>query len=167
MNQTRIGELRKRLGWTQEQLAERSTVAVRTIQRLESGSDASMETLALIAEALGVPVADLFAQVEDRDFAAAVRGLGERTEAQQTRRDAFVRSWHHLFGAVGVIITIGIVVLIGAGDFNQLTIFIIPAYWAGGHALFTFFQHVAIDPWLDKKYPLSSPTTREARTARP
>jgi len=64
MNRTRIGELRRARGWTQERLAVESGVAGRTIQRLEAGNDASLDTVALIANALGVPVRELFVSVE-------------------------------------------------------------------------------------------------------
>ena len=45
---------------SQEQLAEKAKVSVRTIQRLESGQDVSIETLNLVAGALSVEVKDLF-----------------------------------------------------------------------------------------------------------
>ncbi len=40
----RIAALRRERGWTQERLAEASGIAVRTVQRLEGGKDASLET---------------------------------------------------------------------------------------------------------------------------
>ncbi|WP_418960469.1 helix-turn-helix domain-containing protein [Streptomyces tritici] len=53
---TLLRRLRKRARLTQEQLAERSTVSVRTIRRLETGKSADhrMTTLHLLADALGV-----------------------------------------------------------------------------------------------------------------
>ncbi|UXN23679.1 helix-turn-helix domain-containing protein [Curtobacterium flaccumfaciens] len=62
----RIGELRRLRGWTQERLAETSGIAVRTVQRMESGNDASLESLSAVATALEVPVRDLFATEERR-----------------------------------------------------------------------------------------------------
>ena len=61
MNDMRITELRRLRGWTQERLAEESGIAVRTIQRVEGGNDASLESLSSIARALEVPVRELFA----------------------------------------------------------------------------------------------------------
>ncbi|MFY9680070.1 helix-turn-helix domain-containing protein, partial [Glutamicibacter protophormiae] len=55
MNESRIAEIRRSKGWTQERLAAQSSVTVRTIQRLEAGQDASMDTLSRIAAALQVP----------------------------------------------------------------------------------------------------------------
>lgn len=49
MNKTRVVELRQAHGWTQERLATASGVGIRTIQRLEVGEDASLETLSLVA----------------------------------------------------------------------------------------------------------------------
>lgn len=45
MNESRIIQLRQELGWTQEKLSTESGVGLRTIQRLEAGNDASLETL--------------------------------------------------------------------------------------------------------------------------
>ncbi|MFF1574316.1 helix-turn-helix domain-containing protein [Leifsonia sp. NPDC058292] len=85
MNETRIRELRTTKGWTQERLAENSGVAVRTIQRLESGEDASLETLGLLADALEVAVGDLFASVERPDIADAIERL-DVIRAEQKRQ---------------------------------------------------------------------------------
>ena len=51
MSTTRIAELRQENGWTQERLATESGVGLRTIQRVEAGQDASLETLSLVADA--------------------------------------------------------------------------------------------------------------------
>ncbi len=72
MNETCITDLRQEQGWTQEKLAAESGVGIRTVQRLESGSDASMETLSLIADALGVPVRALFKTIENDDLSSRV-----------------------------------------------------------------------------------------------
>ncbi|MFE6379250.1 helix-turn-helix domain-containing protein [Streptomyces roseolus] len=56
----RIRGRRLHANLTQEGLAERSTVDRRTLQRIEAGdSDPRYGDLLLIAEALGVPFADL------------------------------------------------------------------------------------------------------------
>ncbi len=49
-------ELRSRRGWTQEKLAEKSILSVRTIQNLERGKFTHRGTVAKVADALGVPV---------------------------------------------------------------------------------------------------------------
>lgn len=65
MQKTRISLLRKSKGFTQEKLAEKSNLSIRTIQRLESGEDASLESLRLVANALDVHVDELFETVND------------------------------------------------------------------------------------------------------
>lgn len=51
-----LKQLRAQKGWSQETLAEKSKVSVRTIQRIENGKRANLETLKDIAYALDVEV---------------------------------------------------------------------------------------------------------------
>ena len=155
MNRTRIGELRRARGWTQERLAAESGVAGRTIQRLEAGNDASLDTVALIANALGVPVRELFVSVESVDFSEAVDQLDARKSAQQAGRDSITHAFTYLFQGVGVLVTFATIVLEFTGTLSWLGWFIIPAYWAGVRLLFGFFFRIVIGPRLDAKYPLS------------
>ena len=56
-NQARAIEVRttrKTKGWTQEQLAERSGMKVRTIRNLEAGKNVAPSTMALVYTALGL-----------------------------------------------------------------------------------------------------------------
>ncbi len=46
-------------GWTQEQLAQHSGVSVRTIQRVETGAKATLETLKCLAATFDVSIVDL------------------------------------------------------------------------------------------------------------
>lgn len=64
---------------------------LRTIQRLEAGSDASLESLSRIADALQVGVKDLFISMESTGMAEAVEGLDERRLVRQ-RHDAALAS---------------------------------------------------------------------------
>jgi transcriptional regulator with XRE-family HTH domain len=54
----RIKEFRMKRAWPQEQLADVSGVSVRTIQRAESGTGASFETLKAMANAFGIDVGE-------------------------------------------------------------------------------------------------------------
>lgn len=54
-----IRKLRLERGWSQETLSEISGVSVRTIQRIERGRNASLETLSALAAAFDVDVATL------------------------------------------------------------------------------------------------------------
>ncbi|GMM85988.1 helix-turn-helix domain-containing protein [Pseudoalteromonas sp. MTN2-4] len=51
-----LKQLRAQKGWSQETLAEESKISVRTIQRIENGKRANLETLKGIANALDVEV---------------------------------------------------------------------------------------------------------------
>jgi transcriptional regulator with XRE-family HTH domain len=59
MDGTRVQRLRRERGFTQERLAEASGITVRTVQRIEAGNSATLETQALIARTLGVELGDL------------------------------------------------------------------------------------------------------------
>jgi transcriptional regulator with XRE-family HTH domain len=54
-----IQKFRLQRGWSQEQLADMSGVSVRTIQRLEQGKPAAIETLKSIGAVLDVPFHEL------------------------------------------------------------------------------------------------------------
>ena len=62
----RIREIRESKGVSQLELSEKSGVTRATLWRLESddGCDATTSTLTKIANALGVPVSDLFLSVD-------------------------------------------------------------------------------------------------------
>ena len=51
MNKSLVANLRKQKGLTQESLAEKAHVTVRTIQRIEAGEDVSSETLKSVSNA--------------------------------------------------------------------------------------------------------------------
>lgn len=155
MNETRVAELRKDRGWTQERLAEASGVTVRTIQRLEAGNDASLETLSLVARALEVPVRDLFTTVADDDFGRSVAALDARAGRQQRRRDSITDGIEALFYGVGVLVTLAVVVAVAKDLLPGVGILLIPAYWVGGWLLSTSLYLVVLSPRLDRALPLS------------
>lgn len=75
----RLRALRERRGWTQEELAERARLSVSFVSLLERGERGpSHDTLLQVAEALEVPLADLFREEDEQagthrlvDFARA------------------------------------------------------------------------------------------------
>ncbi|NND83021.1 MAG: helix-turn-helix transcriptional regulator [Gammaproteobacteria bacterium] len=58
-----VKKLRDKHGWSQEQLAEFCDLNVRTIQRVESGQKASMETLKCLASVLEVNIEQLTEEI--------------------------------------------------------------------------------------------------------
>lgn len=150
MNESRIVQLRQERGWTQERLATESGVGVRTIQRLESGNDASLETLSLVADALRVPVRELFAHIDDTAFSERVESLEARAETQQARRNRTTAAWVWLFVGIGVVVSMVSFFIGGAWGG---TLFLI--YWAGGSLIFVALRRLVLEPRLDDKLPLS------------
>ena len=164
MNNTRIPELRRDQGWTQEKLSFESGVGLRTVQRLEAGQDASLESLALIANALSVSVTDLFQPSEEMDATDRLESLDRRIEEQQAARKRALRSWRMLYVGIGIAVTILSFLPGGPGAA------IIIAYWTGGLIAIIALQRIVLEPRLDEKYPLSrhsqrTQTTREKTVA--
>jgi len=149
MNISRIPGLRHKLAWTQERLADESGVGIRTIQRIESGTDGSLETLSMLALALRVSVRDLFGDIEDLDLISQVESLDARTHRQQAARDRTVRAWRWLFIGTGIIITM---LSLGLGGWGAA---IIVSYWGGGFFVLRALRTLFLEPMLENKYPLA------------
>lgn len=156
MNTTRIIELRQAQGWTQERLANESGVGLRTVQRLEAGQDASLETLSLVAEALKVPVRELFVTIDDEAMNQRVLSLEERTAAQQAARDRITKAWTLLYIGIGVIAT-----LVSFTFPFGLVLFL--SYWVGGAIILRSIRRLYLEPRLDARYPLSVPTSKRRK----
>lgn len=62
----RIREIRTQAGISQEALARRAGLSLRTVARIEAGEDTKVQTLAAIADALGVAVSDLLTTERDQ-----------------------------------------------------------------------------------------------------
>ena len=157
MNKTRIVELRQAQGWTQERLADESGVGIRTVQRLEAGQDASLETLSLVADALRVAVRDLFSVIDDAELSSRVDSLQDRMSQQQDARDRISGAWRWLYIGVGVVLT-----LVSFTLAHGLVLFL--AYWTGGYIILVAARRLYLEPHLDEKYPLSR--RAQARTRR-
>lgn len=69
-----VKKLRTAENWSQEQLSEKSGLSLRTIQRLENGGNASLESVRALATAFGIEPNELM--------------LSSETEAPQTPLDA-------------------------------------------------------------------------------
>jgi len=162
MNTTRIADLRQEVGWTQARLATESGVGLRTLQRLEAGSEASLETLSLVAEALRVSVRDLFSSIDDADFGSRVEALDCRAVDQQAARERVTAAWRWLYVGVGVVLTL---VSFTMGQYG-LVLFL--AYWTGGLLILMALRRIVLEPRLDVRYPLSRSKRqlREQRSAR-
>ncbi|MFA6020297.1 MAG: 2TM domain-containing protein [Rhodospirillales bacterium] len=99
-----LKQLRLDRGWSQEQLAGISGVSVRTIQRLEQGAPAGLESAKALAAAFGLTPADLQLNGKEAPMTAdridAAPCPHKQAETPEERRHRF---WHHLFVYVLVI----------------------------------------------------------------
>ncbi len=97
-----IGEKVKRLRTTQalsqEKLAEKAGVDVRTIQRLENGENAKGDTLQRVAEAFSVPVTEFtllnldngrFAQMSPQELSGLKESLHELSDSGRINREEY------------------------------------------------------------------------------
>lgn len=92
---------RKRLGLTQEELAERIGIGQQSLSRMEKGRIApKFERLQIIADTLGCPVADLFRE-NDPDTSALVERVIDMLHGLDTRRRELV--FRHAAGLAGLL----------------------------------------------------------------
>lgn len=158
MSKTRLIDLRQQRGWTQERLAAEAGVGLRTVQRLEAGQDASQETLTLVADALRVPVRDVFESLDD-ELGSRVDALQRRADEQQAARDRRTSAWWWLYAGIGIVVTM---LSFALGFFG---IAVTVAYWAGGSIILVAVQRLSLESRMDAAYPLSK-SRRERRDAR-
>ncbi|CAB3911020.1 helix-turn-helix domain-containing protein [Achromobacter anxifer] len=76
-----IQKLRLKRGWSQQQLAQASGLSARTIQRIEAGQPASVETLKSIASVFEVDFSTLNTEEAEMDTTM--------TAAEEAEREAF------------------------------------------------------------------------------
>lgn len=157
MNTSRIGALRKAKGWTQERLAEASGVAVRTIQRLESGQDANLETLRLIADALEVEVGELFATVEKEETKMVIDTYDAERTAQTRKRTAEMKAYKQ--GLRMALTVVMLLLLVGIYFTNSPGNWILWPVWAmlwgAGNLAIRTYINVHLESKFDLKYPLT------------
>ena len=82
MNQSKIAKLRKDKSLTQENLAEKACVTVRTIQRIEAGEEVSSETLKNISNALDVTINELFESIASSNKEEEIMKIAKEQQKQ-------------------------------------------------------------------------------------
>jgi len=114
-SQMLVQKLRLQRGWSQEQLAELSGLSVRTIQRLERGQPASVESLKALAAAFEIDFAKLQEPTMDTP-------TGDKIRADEALALAHVRKlkgfYSHLLQYVVIV-----------GGLVVLNFVISPSYW--------------------------------------
>lgn len=107
---TRIKRLREERHWSQEHLAQVAGVGLRTLQRIETGRQASSETLKALASAFNIDVAAL---AVNPDIEAAQMAQDRYAKAVHTLRLSF---WLHLACYV-VVVAVFVTICVGTGSF--------------------------------------------------
>lgn len=98
MNPNRIKQLRLARAWSQEQLAELASLSVRTIQRIENGEQASLETLSAIAAAFNIRVTEIADGEEPQDTEHRDDALDRQIENARQRVAAEAGFYRSLIG---------------------------------------------------------------------
>ncbi|MDG4956843.1 helix-turn-helix domain-containing protein [Lactococcus lactis] len=158
MNKYRVAELRKKRGWTQEVLAEKANITVRTIQRIENGTDVSLDTLASISNALLVPVSELFERIEEEAKEVKIMDMSKEQLIQLKYRQTITVSITLL-----VIAAILLVMSILGVEINGLASgYNITLSWLAWVSLLllliglaNYYLGVKLNETLDQKYPLT------------
>lgn len=155
MQKTRISLLRKSKGLTQEKLAEKSNLSIRTIQRLESGEDSSLESLRLVANALAVPVTELFETVGDEAKEKEICLFSEEQYIQIEKR----KSEKQLLNIKRLIIFISLILLaVFINEFPKNIQSILGILWVGLFFLSACLMKYMKLNWvlkMNEKYPLT------------
>lgn len=151
----RIKELRLEKGYSQQQLADEAKVSIRTIQRLETGADASSETLNLVAKSLGVSVNELFGNDEQENEKVKAANV---LQYQLTRRQEEYSNYNRIY----MICYIAIMLIWGAffpTIHNETASVVLGLLWFFAWAIMIplkkWLTMNPIDRKLDQKYPLT------------
>ncbi|MCC3862487.1 2TM domain-containing protein [Pseudemcibacter aquimaris] len=91
-----VRKLRKDNGWSQEQLAQISGLSVRTIQRIEQGGKAGLDSLKALAAAFDVNIRDLINEDEMNEVEArnGSKKLKDRREEEAIEYVKNLKGFH-------------------------------------------------------------------------
>lgn len=157
MNKSKVAEIRKQKSLTQENLAEKAYVTVRTIQRMEAGEEVSSETLKSVSNALDVTVNELFESISSSDKEKEIMEISKEQQNQfNYRKNELFTIRLITFGIIFVFLGLfGIFV----GELNGLEQDIYGIIWIFtlflSLAIMHYFLNVFISKKLDEKYPMT------------
>lgn len=155
MQKTRISLLRKSKGFTQEKLAEKSNLSIRTIQRLESGEDSSLETLRLVTNALDVLVNELFETVDNATKENEIDLFSEEQIIQLEKR----KSEKQLLNIKRLVVFMSLLLLASfISQFPKDVQGMLGILWVGLFFLSAYLMRYMKSNWylkMNEKYPLT------------
>ncbi|QWA11402.1 helix-turn-helix domain-containing protein [Sodalis ligni] len=152
MSEYRIKALRLAKAWSQEQLAELSSLSARTIQRIENGEQASLETLAAIASAFDLSVTELYSDEATSGKRHQAQAIDEKLAKIKRQIDSEAKFYRQMGG---YIVTGVLLLLINWLTSHAITwsVIVIAAFCVllinRGLRTFVFDRH--IDKWKAKK----------------
>lgn len=138
-----IRQRRTELGWTQEQLAQHSGLSARTVQRLEQGQAATLESLKCLAAVFETDVKSLMEE-QDMTQRNETRNAGPNAIDHREREAIdYVQNlkWFYIHLLLFAILNLGLLALnIAVSPGEWWVVFVILA-WAAGlavHAAYVF-----------------------------
>ncbi len=160
-----IQTLRLKHGWSQQQLAQASGLSVRTVQRIEAGEPASVESLKSLAAVFGVDFASLKPanrttedtmtgqSITTQDGQIDETAASNRQEMEAFRHVRRLRRFYmHLFRYV--VINIGLVIINLITSPNHLWVLWVIGGWGLGllsHAMSVFGPHWMLGPDWERR----------------
>ena len=122
-----IQKLRLQRGWSQEQLADLSGLSVRTIQRLERGQTASVESLKALGAAFEIDFSDLKEPDMNTDTSQS-----QSVRAEEALALAHVRKLRGFYMQLALyVIVIGFLAVVNLMTYRHYLWFIWPAFGWG------------------------------------
>ncbi|MCF6515435.1 helix-turn-helix domain-containing protein [Lactobacillus sp. S2-2] len=159
MTQNKIASLRKEKGWTQEELSEKSEVNVRTIQRLESGEDGSLDTLKSVANAFQIRISDLFVSLDETDKSKQIIDES-RKQQNQIAKYKFFKNLYRVLAVIFFIIFMLVTgeYVSGVQSSNELFLNILYfgwlILWPIGFLVIYIIRIFFVEKYLYNKYPV-------------
>lgn len=160
MSENKIALLRKERGWTQDFLAEKSNVNIRTIQRLEGGKDVSLETLKSIAQSFNVQIKDSFVTLDDSKKSTVIIEENHKQDLQFSKWNSLQQLYSVAASSLFIIFMIVVGEIISDLDFNHEIVedvingcWIIA--WPLGFVVIYLVKSFIVIPFLNEKYPLA------------
>ncbi|MDG4967082.1 helix-turn-helix domain-containing protein [Lactococcus lactis] len=158
MTKYKVSQLRKQKCWTQETLADKANITARTIQRIETGQEVSLDTLTSISNALSVPVSELFESIEGEKKELEIMHMSKEQVSQYKyrRREVFstililcalIVTVMSFLGVKSIELMAGYNIILASMSWISLALLLI--------GLSFYHVGVRLSKKLDDKYPLT------------
>lgn len=157
MDKSLVAKIRKSKSLTQEVLAEKAHVTVRTIQRIEAGEDVSSETLRSVSNALNVTVSELFESVESHEKEVEIMEYSQEQQRQFNQRKYEMNAIRVIAWGFGFMILAISFLFVDDGDVisKSIRLFVWIFFLCLIVGGLNYFINVFISKKLDHKYPMT------------